>query len=166
MAPVSPLLRWFARKRGEGGREAAFPRESGCKGVNGNPPFSLQDTPLSCPGAGRLFHQRISREHPGQEPRSALGRHHPRGGAGRGGRCSRPGNPREAAGRARACPCPSVCSPRSPVPVPSSCRCCERRPNSKRMHGKVCLKLAMFSVSAFLDCFLGRQALVLVALFR
>ncbi|XP_033922882.1 uncharacterized protein [Melopsittacus undulatus] len=68
------------------------------------------------PGAGRLFHQRIPREHPRQEPRSALGRHHLRGGAGRGGRCSRPGTPREAEGRARACPCPAVCSPQSPEP--------------------------------------------------
>lgn len=44
-------------------------------------------------------------------------------------------------------PLPLPCPPlpprgaRTPAPVPGSCRCCEKRPRSKWMPGKVCLKL-------------------------
>lgn len=94
-----------------------------------------------------------------------------RSAAGSGAERLRDRTPREAAGRGRPWHCPArLCAPRgawSPVLVPGSCRCCQQKPRSKWMCGKLCPNLPVFGLfSAFLVGFLGSQRLILVALFR
>lgn len=135
-------------------------------------PIPLRKGP-SCPDPGTF----VESKHPSTEAPGAGASLGPGG----GGTCAagarwgaerlRGRTPREAAVRGRPRPCPArLCAPRgarSPVLVPGSCRCCQQKPRSKWMRGKLCPNLPVFGLfSAFLVCFLGSQWLILVALFR
>lgn len=155
-------------------RRAALPRGSGSKSVTPTAPHTPPERPELPRRWGvcgiKASLDRSSRGRSLARPRR---RRHLRGrsAAGSGAERLRGRTPREAAGRGRPWHCPArLCAPRgawSPVLVPGSCRCCQQKPRSKWMCGKLCPNLPVFGLfSAFLVGFLGSQRLILVALFR